>query len=375
MDIYDIALAMTPRIGGHTAAYLINKFFSAEQIFSMSLDELTQGAQLNESIALSIVRREGFRAAEAELKHCIKNNITPIALVDPEYPSLLRETHDPPFILYLQGDKSVLTRNNISVVGTRKMSSYGQMAIDNIVSQLAERVHNLVIISGLAFGVDAAAHRAAMNNDLPTVAVLPNPLPGVVPASHSALARGIIDSGGALITELHSTSKAAGKAYIARNRIIAGMSAATIIAESSLKGGAMSTARIANGEGRLVAAIPGRILDQASLGCNKLIADRNAMMLNSADDLIRDLRWDDRLIERKSINGESEKESIFDGYTERQIAILRQFTNSDPVSTTELELGSELTFTQLMGLLVELELMGAIRALPGSRYVSLITKG
>lgn len=365
---------MTPRIGGHTAAYLIDKFFSAEHIFSMSLDELTQGAQLNENIALSIVRRDGFRAAEYEMKHCIKHNIKPIALVDQEYPSLLRETHDPPYIIYVQGDSSILTHNNISIVGTRKISNYGQMAVDSIVSQLADRIHNLVIVSGLAFGIDGAAHRAAIQNDVPTIAVLPNPLPGVTPASHSALAKGIIDSGGALISELHSTSKAAGKAYIARNRIIAGISAATIIAESGVKGGAMSTANIANGEGRLVAAIPGRILDQTSMGCNKLIADRTATMLNSADDLIRELKWDDRLIERRALDEQREGDSHLKGYTERQLSILRQFTNSDPIAITELENGTGYSVTQLMGLLVELELMGAVRALPGSRYVSLITR-
>lgn len=373
MNIYDLALAFTPRIGSHTAAYLIDKFFSAEHIFSMSLDELVQGAQLNEAIALSIVRREGFRAAEAELKHCNKQSIKPIALHDEDYPSLLRDTHDPPYILYVQGDSSILTHNNISVVGTRKISHYGQMAVDTIVAQLAEKIHNLVIVSGLAFGIDAAAHRAAMANKTPTVAVLPNPLPGVTPASHSALAKGIIDSGGALITELHSTSKAAGKAYIARNRIIAGMSAATIIAESSLQGGAMSTARIASGEGRVVGAIPGRILDQTSMGCNKLIAERNAVMLNTADDLIRELKWESRVVEK---DDEATADLLqLEGYTERQLAVLKIFTNSDPVATTDLEAGSGFSYTQLMGVLIELELMGVVRALPGSRYASLIHKG
>ncbi len=370
MDIYDIALAMTPRVGGHTAVHLINTFFSAENIFSVSYDELRHRAKLNDAVAMSIVRREGFRAAEAEIKHCEKYNITPIALVDPEYPSLLREINDPPYIIYVQGNKSILTHNLISVVGTRRMTTYGERATDIMVGQLGEKIHNLVIVSGLAFGIDGAAHRAAINYNTPTIAILPNPLPGVTPAAHSQLAASIIDSGGALITELHSTSNAAGKAYISRNRIIAGISAATIVVESAIKGGSMSTARIAHDYQRTVAAIPGRIIDNSAMGCNKLIAEGGAIMLNSADDLIRELKFEDRVVEKKrEVKGELK------GFTGNQRAVLQQFNGSDPLSIQELEEATGLSITELSVVLMELELLDALKAISGARYMSLVSDG
>ncbi|MFI3249090.1 MAG: DNA-processing protein DprA [Rikenellaceae bacterium] len=370
MDIFDMALAMTPRVGGRTAAHLIETLFSAENIFSMPYEELRQRTKLNEAVALSIVRREGFRAAEYELRQCEKNNITPIAMVDMEYPSLLRETHDPPYIIYTQGDRSLLTRNLVSMIGTRNMTSYGERATNMIVGELAEKIHNLVIVSGLAFGIDGAAHRAALHHKVPTVAILPNPLPGVTPAAHTQLARAIIDSGGALVTELHSNSNAAGKAYIARNRIIAGVSAATIVVESGIKGGAISTARIANSEGRVVAAVPGRIVDSAAMGCNKLIANRDAIMLNSAEDLIRELKWDDRRVENKTVAAPTPKISNFD---EEQSLVLKQFCGSDPISISQLESLTGLPVTKLGVILMELELMDAVKAIPGARYESLLS--
>ncbi len=370
MDIFDLALAFTPRIGGRTAQYLIETLFSAENIFSTPYDELRHKTKLNDTVAMSIVRREGFRAAEAEMRYCEKHNITPISLVDAEYPPLLREINDPPYIIYVQGDKSILTHNLVSIVGTRKMTNYGDRATELIVRQLSERVHNLVVVSGLAFGIDGTAHRAALSHDVPTVAILPNSLPGVTPTAHSQLASSILDSGGALVTELPSTTYAAGKAYIARNRIIAGISATTIVVESGVKGGAMSTARIASSYSRPVAAIPGRIVDLASTGCNKLIAERSAIILNSADDLIRELKWEDRTIEKKKSRGVN-----IEGFNQRQLTILKQFSGSDPLSISELELATGFSTTELGVALMELELNGALKALSGARYLSLISDG
>lgn len=373
MDIFDIALSATPRVGGRTAAHLIETFFSAENIFSQSYENLRQYAKLNDAVAMSIVRREGFRAAEIEMNHCLRHGITPIAATDLEYPSLLRETHDPPHVIYVRGDTSILTRNLISIVGTRKVSNYGDLATKIVVKELGERIHNLVIVSGLAFGVDSVAHRAALENNIPTIAILPNPLPGVTPASHTQLAGAIIDSGGALVTELRSTSNAAGKAYISRNRVIAGVSAATIVMESGIKGGSISTARIAGDEGRIVAAVPGRITDSVAMGCNKLIADRAAMMLTSAEDLIRELKWEDRT--REVVERSGVEETFEECYSEEQVATLKLFEGSDPLSIAELEMATQLPFTKLNAQLMELELMGAIRALPGSRYQSLLFGG
>ncbi len=384
MDIFDLALAHTPRVGGRTAAHLIECCFSAENIFSLSYDQLRQATQLNDLVAKAIVDRVGFAAAEREWIYCQQNNITPIAAVDAQYPPLLREIADHPHILYAQGDISILTHNIVSIVGTRRMTSYGDRAVMALVEQLAGRVHNLVIASGLALGIDGAAHRAALECGVPTVAVLPNSLPNVTPASHASLGRAILDSGGALISEVPSSTSSAGKGYISRNRIISALAEATIVAESAAKGGAMATAAIALSQSRFVGAVPGRIFDSASKGCNDLISRREAVAITSADDLIRELGWSDRISDGRErcefdpsrlapLSGSVDQEGrVVAQLNGSQRELLSLFVEDDKIHISTIERRSGRVITELVASLMELELLGAIRSLPGSLYERLI---
>ena len=204
MTIEDIALQMTPGIGVKGAVHLLGVFGSARDIFAAAPDELAGEAGLREEIAREIVRRRGFAAAEKELEHCRRNGIAAIASTDPEYPPLLREIPDYPHVLYIKGDTAALSARCLSMVGTRNATPYGQTMCNRLVEGLAAQVPGLCIVSGLAFGIDVAAHRAALAAGVPTVAVLANPLPEVTPAQHTAVARDILDHGGALVTELHS---------------------------------------------------------------------------------------------------------------------------------------------------------------------------
>ena len=242
MTLEDIALQMTPGIGVKGAVHLLEHFGSAARIFAASADELTEGAGLRPDIARQLLQRKAFAAAEREIAYCRRHGIAVVASTDSGYPPLLRETPDYPAVLYIKGNAEALTARCLTLVGTRRATPYGQAMCDRLVGELAERVPGLCVVSGLAFGIDIAAHRAALTAGIPTVAVLANALPEVTPAQHTAIARDIVEHGGALVTELHSQTRQNGSFYVARNRIIAALSAGCIVVESPDSGGSLLTA-------------------------------------------------------------------------------------------------------------------------------------
>ncbi|MFI3277474.1 MAG: DNA-processing protein DprA [Rikenellaceae bacterium] len=369
--IEDIALCMTPGLGTQGAAHLIECFSSAKNIFSASQSELSHFAKLSTNVAKKIVNKEGFSAAEREIKHCQRYDITPISVCDALYPPLLLEAGDRPHVIYVKGNTNILTSKALSIVGTRKLTPYGERACNSIVENLASRVKKFVVVSGLAFGADAAAHRAALGYDVPTIAVLPNSLPGVTPAQNTALARDIVDSGGALVSELHSQTKNNGQLYLSRNRIIAAFSALTLLVESPLRGGSMATARMAHDYARIVGALPGRITDSMSRGCNMLIRDGVAQAITSGEDIIREMMWD---IEEGLLNEPTPRRAsrpqIELSADER--GLLCCFRGDDPLHISTLQELSALSAGELSSLLVTLEIAGAIRVLPGNLYERLI---
>lgn len=360
MTIEDIALQMTPGIGVKGAVHLLGVFGSARNIFAAAPDELAGEAGLREEIAREIVRRRGFAAAEKELEHCRRNGIAAIASTDPEYPPLLREIPDYPHVLYIKGDTAALSARCLSMVGTRNATPYGQTMCNRL-------VEGLCIVSGLAFGIDVAAHRAALAAEVPTVAVLANPLPEVTPAQHTAVARDILDHGGALVTELHSQTRQNGTAYIARNRIIAGLSAGCIVVESPDSGGSLVTAHCADDYDRSVMAVPGRATDRMSAGTNHLIRNRKAQLVLTADDIVRELMWD-LGAEPATLRPKPATPQL----TPDETGLLGCFRTDDPLSHETLSELSGLDPGELATLLVGLELAGAVRQLPGNRYMKLI---
>lgn len=366
MIVEDIALQLTPGIGAKGAAHLLEVFGDAGRIFEASIEELTGQAQLRLDLAQRIVRRKEFCAAERELKYCRRHGIVPIASTDPEYPPLLRDIPDYPTVLYLSGDPAVLSARCLSIVGTRKGTAYGETMCDRLVSGLAERVPDLAIVSGLAFGNDAAAHRAALASQVPTVAVVANPLPEVTPAQHTALAREIIAQGGALISENHSQTKQNGTGYLARNRIIAALSTGCLVVESPENGGSLVTAACADSYQRTVMALPGRVTDPCSKGTNHLITTRKAAMIRSAGDIIRELGWD-----LDSVAAARNPRPVTEQLTPDEAGLLACFRTGDPLPVEELAEQSGLDPGALTTLLVGLELAGAVRQLPGNRYMKI----
>lgn len=363
MEIEDIALTLTPGLGVKGCVHLLETFGSARRIFAASAEELTAEAELRSDIARNILEKKGFSPAERELLHCKKHDIVPLASTDEAYPPLLRDIPDYPHVLYVQGDLSALRKTTVSVVGTRGRTPYGERMCRELVAGLAARVPGLCVVSGLAFGVDGDAHRAALACGVATVAVLANSLPGVTPAAHASIAREILASGGALVTELHSQTRQNGSFFLARNRVIAALSAGTIVVESGLTGGSLVTAQCADSYDRTVLALPGRATDPASAGTNALIRNRKAQMILSAEDAIRELGWD---LDPQVAAAPPPQPPM--QLTGDERGLLGCFRESDPLSVGELETRCGLGSGEIAALLVGLELAGAIRQLPGNRY-------
>lgn len=367
MTVEDIALQMTPGIGVKGVVHLLECFGTAERIFAATEEELIGRAELRPEPARQIVRRTGFAAAEKELKHCRKHGIAAVASTDPEYPALLREIPDYPHIIYVQGNLQALSDSCLSIVGTRNFTPYGQNMCNKLVERLAERVPRLAIVSGLAFGIDVTAHRAALHAGIPTIGVLPCALPDIVPAQHTGIARDMLDHQGALVTELHSQTRQNGTAYVPRNRIIAALSSGCLVVESADNGGSLITARFADGYNRTVMAVPGRATDRTSAGPNLLIRSHKAQLVLSAEDIIAEMGWD--------LGAEpvaSRPKPPTPELTPDEAGLLGCFRTSDPLSIETLHELTGLDAGELAALLLGLELAGALRQLPGNRYLKII---
>ena len=366
MTIEDIALQMTPGIGVKGAVHLLGIFGDARGIFAAAPEELAMKAVLREDIIRNIVHRKGFAAAEKELGYCRRNSIAAIASTDPEFPVLLREIPDYPHVLYLKGNAAALSARCVAMVGTRRATPYGQTMCSRLVEGLAERVSDLCLVSGLAFGIDVAAHSAALEGRVPTVAVLANALPEVTPAQHTSVAREIVAQGGALVTEYHSQIRQNGTGYLTRNRLIAALSAGCVIVESPESGGSLVTAAYADDYHRTVMAVPGRVTDPMSKGTNHLIATCKATIIRSAGDIIREMGWD--LSPDAAVQA---PRPATPQLTPDEAGLLGCFRTGDPLAVEELAALCGLDPGTLATLLVGLELAGAVRQLPGNRYMKI----
>nr|MBE6191418.1 DNA-protecting protein DprA [Rikenellaceae bacterium] len=366
MKLEAVALQMTPGLGLRGAVHLLEVFGDARRIFAASAEELVLRAELRPSVAEAIAGRKAFAAAERELQHCQRHGISILASTDADYPPLLREIPDYPPVLYVQGDVRALQGHLLAMVGTRTATPYGQEQCRRLVGGLAERIPNLVIVSGLAYGIDVAAHRAALEFGVRTVGVVANTLPGVTPTTHAHVAREMVEAGGAIVTELHSQSKQKGEFYLARNRLIAALVSGTIVVESPAGGGSLNTAAHADSYHRSVMAVPGRANDRNSFGTNHLIRTHKAQLVTSAEDVLEELMWD---------FSESPQHfappPVTEQLTADEAGLLGCFRTTDPLSMEQLHEVTGLSTGELTALLVGLELAGKVRLLPGNRYMKL----
>ncbi len=363
MTIDDIALVMLHGIGPVGCARLISLFGSAEEIFGRSQSELV-AVGVEPILAKNIASKSTHRMAEKEIGFMQRNDIYAVAATDDDYPSLLRECNDYPHVLFFRGDISSLQHHTISVVGTRGITPYGQRMTDVLVGHLAELLPDVTIVSGLAFGVDGAAHRAALAARVATVAFIPSVLSSITPPQHGRLAEDILASGGALVSEYHSQSKQNGNFYIPRNRLIAGVSEGTLVVESPREGGSMATAELAYGYERVVMAVPGRAGDRCSEGTNLLIRSRRAAMVCSATDVVRELGWD--LGREGVVLGSRAEESLPLSDDERRV--MECFGEGESLGIDLLVERSGMAVGVLNATLLGLEIGGYLRQLPGKCF-------
>jgi DNA processing protein len=357
--LYQIGITLIPGIGDINAKKLISYCGSLEAVFSEKPKNLKKIPGIGESTVNSILSQNVLTRAEEELKFIEQNKIVPLFYLDKSYPQRLKHCDDSPVMLYYLGNIDLNADKIISVVGTRRATDYGKGICDSIIEGLKDQ--EVVVVSGLAYGIDTQAHKSALHHQMSTLGVLAHGLDRIYPYSNRSLAEKMLSQGG-LITDFKSNTNPDRENFPKRNRVIAGLADAIVVIESAMKGGALITANIANSYNRDVFAVPGKIGDKLSEGCNFLIKTNKAALIQSAEDIKYIMRW------------ETKKES-----SSRQKKIFMEFTPDEELIMKILEETRESSFDyfiQKLGLsssklataLLNLEFEGMIKTLPGKMY-------
>ncbi|ADQ81989.1 DNA-processing protein DprA [Riemerella anatipestifer] len=357
--LYSIALRRSPLVGDVIFASLVSEVGSAKEAWGLSKLELRKISGVGKQIASNIGDKNLLKFAEKEIEFCIKNEIKIHLRHLNQLPRLLGECYDAPAILFQKGDYED-TANNISIVGTRNATAYGKSFLEDLIVQFKNK--NIQVISGLALGTDGIAHQEALKNNIKTSAVLAHGLHIIYPSKHKILAEEILNNGGALFSEFCSDEKPDREHFLQRNRIVAGLSANTIVVESAYAGGSISTASFANQYNREVYALAGRLTDKYSQGCNHLIFQNKAKIISSIKGLLKDLDLDNtskvlELFPSVEVSLTPVQEPVYD--------IIKEVND---ISLDDLSEKLNQPISKVFPVLLELELLGLIRANSGRRY-------
>ena len=358
--IYQISLTLIPNIGDIHAKALINHFGNAGAIFKAKKKELEEIEGIGSVRARSIKEFENFNLAEEEIAFIQKYKITALFITDKNYPQRLLNCYDSPVILYYKGNADLNSSKIVAIVGTRNNNEYGKSVCEKLVEDLAEQ--NILIVSGLAFGIDSIAHKSALKNNLKTVVVLGHGLDRIYPTQNKSLAKQMIEQGG-LLTDFRSKTNPDKQNFPKRNRIVAGISDAIIIIETGIKGGSLITAELGNGYNKDVFPIPGRTNDTKSEGCNYLIKNNKACLITSADDLLENMSWK----EQKKPSAKKQRE-LFIELTDDEKIIVNILQQQEQIHIDELYIKSGLSSSAVASALLTLEMQGVVNSLPGKIY-------
>lgn len=362
---YEIAFATYRNITVGTSRRFVDLGIDPREFIEGDAARLGAITGLRESYFDDKRRQEALLAARREASFIENKGIKTALAHSGSYPVRLGECDDAPAMLFYLGEMNPKAGHTVAIVGTRHCTSYGLDFTGRLVSDLACSVDGIVILSGLAYGIDIAAHRAALKAGVPTGAILAHGFSTLYPSDHRNDARNIIREGGFLATEYTSDSAIHRGNFLARNRIVAGMADVTVVVESDTKGGAMTTARIAGAYNREVMAAPGRATDQYSRGCNALIARRDASIIRDADDLIELMNWP-----RKSTPGEQRELSFL---TPEQSSVIDFITSNPRATVNDLCAATGLPVQHLTAILFDLEMDDRIVSLPGGRYAPVVS--
>lgn len=364
-NLYSIALRHCPLIGDVIFRKLIGKVGSPKEVWELSKSGLQNIFGIGRKIAVEIGNPEHLKFAEKEIAFCEKNNIKINLRHLGDLPLLLNECEDAPAILYQKGNFDS-SNKAVSIVGTRNISNYGKQFIEDFLN--AVKNENIITISGLALGVDTEVHELSIQNKIPTVAVLAHGFHTLYPSRNRKLSQKIIEENGVLFTEFNSSQKPDRENFIQRNRVIAGLSPATIVVETAFGGGSISTATFANNYNREVYALPGRIDEKYSQGCNQLIHQNKAAIISTISSLIENLGFLHDTEKMGELFPSSEIKVLL---PDHQQNLLNTLDKKIPFSLDEISQRLEIPTYKILPDLLQLEILGYIKALSGRQYLAL----
>ena len=358
---HKIALGLIPRIGDINARKLVSHFGSVEAIFHEPYRNLIKIPGIGSGLAKYISDRSYLESAEKEADYISKNNIRAYFYLDSDYPFRLRQCDDSPVVFFLKGNCDLNAAKILSVVGTRNATTRGREICDKIIGGLAPGHPDLIIISGLAYGIDIAAHKAALANNLQTIGILAHGFKSTYPSIHASIANAMLRQGG-LLTDFISDALPERNNFIKRNRIIAGLSDATLVVESGIKGGALITSDIANSYNRDVFAVPGRPDDQWSAGCNSLIKSNKAALIESSDDIELFLNW------KPEKSKPPLQRTLFSELDETEKLIYELLMKQGELTIDSICRLVDIPVYKLSSLLLQMEFKGLLKCYPGNLY-------
>mgnify|MGYP000848495732 CR=1 FL=1 len=358
--LYTIALPKIHSIGAITAKNLISYCGSAENVFRATKKELLAIPSIGPSVVEQIKNQDVLAEAEKEVNFIEKNNITAYLYSDKNYPHRLKQYVDSPLVLYWKGNAALNHYRIVAIVGTRKPTPYGQKVCEDIVNGLFG--YDVLIISGLAYGIDVTAHRKCIELGIPTIGVLGHGLAQIYPAAHRTTAQQMVENGG-LLTEYAHNAGPDREHFPMRNRVIAGMCDALVVVETASSGGSIISAEYANTYNKDVFAIPGRANEPFSKGCNELIKYNKANLAENASDIARHMRWEE-LDYPKSIQS-----SLFVELNDVEKIVYDILKDSDGMQVDRLTYETKLSSSIAASVLLEMEFKGVVKSLPGKKYM------
>ncbi len=359
---YSIALTQCPGIGHRGAKLLIDELGSAQAVFEHRKEIPDLLPDTSARVCEALECPEALERAKREMEFVEKNHLTCLTLQDEAYPTRLRECVDAPVVLFFKGNCDFNRLHVISMVGTRRASDYGKQFCADFLHDLAELCPDILVVSGLAYGIDIHTHRAALDNHLATVGVLAHGLDRLYPYHHRQTAVEMLKEGG-LLTEFLSETNPDPFNFVCRNRIVAGMADATIVVESAEKGGSLITADLATGYGKDCFAVPGRVNDAFSKGTNQLIRDNKAALIENAEDFVKAMGW-----ETTNSKPEAVQREMFLDLTPEETQVVELLRSRGDLQVNALVMLSDIPFSQMTTLLFQLEMKGVVRAMVGGVY-------
>ncbi len=360
--VYQLGLKLIPGIGDILAKNLVAYCGSAEAVFHFKKAQLLKVPGIGPQLLHAILSQDVLERAEEEMLFMQKNEVTPLFYHDDRYPTRLKQCYDSPYVIYFKGNADLNATRILSIVGTRNATDYGRAHCASLMADL--QASGVLIVSGMAYGIDIAAHKAALKNNLATVGVLAHGLDRLYPEAHQATAEKMLAHGG-LLSEYMSGTTPEKEHFPERNRIVAGMADATIVIESKKEGGSLITAEFANSYSRDVFAFPGKTSDSCSAGCNELIRKNKAALVQSAKDILEMMNWEETPSAKNFSKVQPQLLLTLQPEEEMLVQILQE---KAPVHIDELCMQSRLSMGKVAGILLQLEFNGLVKSLPGKMF-------